>query len=307
VIRRIGGGHAVAPASRLAETIVPPRHRSPRCQSRGDHAPKEGDRGLHGVENSPGLGESFADLGGKARFGRHLIERVEVASKSSAHLLGRKRLARLEIEGMIVAAQAPPRRLGTLLPGLADLGPPTGLRFRLLGQELCSSNARSRRPRWCKVLAGMFNWPAILRQEVPGTSRALNRAIFSAASRRACRLRLRPIMMTSFAFILGVVPLVIATGAGSEMRHSLGTAVFSGMLGVTLFGVFLTPVFYCVIQWFSDRRLRRRAEPAMGASWPMNWLRLITVRQKARSIGDGNKRRFQCPDCAVNGKNCSPW
>jgi multidrug efflux pump len=76
------------------------------------------------------------------------------------------------------------------------------------------------------------------------------------ATLEACRLRLRPILMTSFAFILGVVPLVIASGAGAEMRRSLGTAVFAGMLGVTLFGVFLTPVFYYVIQWF------RRAAPA---------------------------------------------
>ena len=69
----------------------------------------------------------------------------------------------------------------------------------------------------------------------------------------ACKLRLRPIVMTSFAFILGVVPLVISEGAGAEMRRTLGTAVFSGMLGVTLFGIFLTPVFYYVIQWFKDR------------------------------------------------------
>jgi multidrug efflux pump len=66
----------------------------------------------------------------------------------------------------------------------------------------------------------------------------------------ACRLRLRPILMTSLAFILGVVPLVIATGAGAEMRQTLGIAVFSGMLGVTLFGIFLTPIFYYVLQLF---------------------------------------------------------
>src|SRR5438477_9092604 len=60
----------------------------------------------------------------------------------------------------------------------------------------------------------------------------------------ACQLRLRPIVMTSFAFILGVVPLVLSEGAGAEMRRTLGTAVFAGMLGVTLFGIFLTPVFY---------------------------------------------------------------
>jgi multidrug efflux pump len=67
----------------------------------------------------------------------------------------------------------------------------------------------------------------------------------------ACRLRLRPILMTSLAFILGVVPLVIASGAGAEMRQSLGTAVFSGMLGVTVFGIFLTPVFFSVIDRFA--------------------------------------------------------
>ncbi|MGE3318164.1 MAG: efflux RND transporter permease subunit [Candidatus Berkiella sp.] len=64
----------------------------------------------------------------------------------------------------------------------------------------------------------------------------------------ACRLRLRPILMTSFAFIFGVLPLALAIGAGAEMRQSLGTAVFSGMLGVTFFGLFLTPVFYVVIR-----------------------------------------------------------
>jgi len=71
------------------------------------------------------------------------------------------------------------------------------------------------------------------------------------ATLEASRLRLRPILMTSFAFILGVVPLVIATGAGAEMRRALGLAVFSGMLGVTLFGIFLTPVFFYVIRRFT--------------------------------------------------------
>ena len=75
------------------------------------------------------------------------------------------------------------------------------------------------------------------------------------ATQEACRLRLRPILMTSFAFILGVVPLVVAAGAGAEMRRSLGTAVFSGMLGVTLFGIFLTPVFFYVIQGLGETRL----------------------------------------------------
>jgi len=67
------------------------------------------------------------------------------------------------------------------------------------------------------------------------------------ATVEACHMRLRPILMTSLAFILGVVPMVVASGAGAEMRWSLGTAVFSGMIGVTLFGIFLTPVFFYII------------------------------------------------------------
>ena len=68
----------------------------------------------------------------------------------------------------------------------------------------------------------------------------------------AVKLRLRPILMTSFAFILGVVPLVYSQGAGAEMRNTLGVAVFSGMIGVTLFGIFLTPVFFYVVEWVSE-------------------------------------------------------
>ncbi len=78
-----------------------------------------------------------------------------------------------------------------------------------------------------------------------------------AAVVEACRLRLRPILMTAFAFILGVVPLLIATGPAAEMRQALGTAVFSGMLGVTFFGLFLTPVFYVVIRGFVTRRRKK--------------------------------------------------
>jgi multidrug efflux pump len=74
------------------------------------------------------------------------------------------------------------------------------------------------------------------------------------ATVEACRLRLRPILMTSFAFILGVVPLVLAKGAGAEMRVALGIAVFSGMLGVTIFGIFFTPVFYVVVRWLTERK-----------------------------------------------------
>jgi len=84
------------------------------------------------------------------------------------------------------------------------------------------------------------------------------------ATLHACELRLRPILMTSLAFILGVVPLVVARGAGAEMRRTLGTAVFSGMLGVTLFGIFLTPVFFFVIDQASQW-------PTFRDRWPSRW------------------------------------
>ncbi|HXX26177.1 MAG TPA: multidrug efflux RND transporter permease subunit [Pseudolabrys sp.] len=85
-----------------------------------------------------------------------------------------------------------------------------------------------------------------------------------AAAIEAAHLRLRPILMTSFAFILGVTPLVWAVGAGSELRQTLGTAVFSGMIGVTAFGLIFTPVFYVVTRWIALHLARRReaAEPA---------------------------------------------
>ncbi|WP_079201898.1 efflux RND transporter permease subunit [Pseudomonas sp. CC6-YY-74] len=76
---------------------------------------------------------------------------------------------------------------------------------------------------------------------------------------QACRLRLRPILMTSFAFIMGVVPLVLSSGAGAEMRHAMGVAVFSGMLGVTFFGLLLTPLFYVLIRAFVEKREARKA------------------------------------------------
>jgi multidrug efflux pump len=104
------------------------------------------------------------------------------------------------------------------------------------------------------VLVGLASKNAILIVEFAKRKRdsGLSR---KDATLQACRLRLRPILMTSFAFIFGVLPLLLGTGAGAEMRRKLGVAVFSGMLGVTLFGIFLTPVFFNVIEWFIDRRL----------------------------------------------------
>ncbi|WP_407309153.1 efflux RND transporter permease subunit [Pseudomonas sp. nanlin1] len=85
-----------------------------------------------------------------------------------------------------------------------------------------------------------------------------------AAVLEACRLRLRPILMTSFAFIMGVVPLVLSSGAGAEMRHAMGVAVFSGMLGVTFFGLLLTPVFFVLIRRYVERSQARKAARAVS-------------------------------------------
>jgi hypothetical protein len=111
------------------------------------------------------------------------------------------------------------------------------------------------------VLVGLASKNAILIVEFAKEKSAAGESAFNATV-EACRLRLRPIMMTSFAFILGVVPLVLATGAGAEMRKTLGIAVFSGMLGVTLFGIFLTPVFYYLLA----PRQRKRNDGDSSAS-----------------------------------------
>jgi multidrug efflux pump len=111
------------------------------------------------------------------------------------------------------------------------------------------------------VLVGLACKNAILIVEFAKQHQDQGMNRFDAAI-EACKLRLRPILMTSFAFIFGVLPLVFSVGAGAEMRQTLGTAVFSGMLGVTFFGIFLTPVFYVVIRKLVERREARRATAA---------------------------------------------
>lgn len=107
------------------------------------------------------------------------------------------------------------------------------------------------------VLVGLACKNAILIVEFARARHNSGVARFQATL-EACRLRLRPIIMTSFAFIFGVVPLMLGEGAGAEMRRTLGTAVFAGMLGVTLFGIFLTPVFFYVIQSLADWKAKSR-------------------------------------------------
>jgi multidrug efflux pump len=102
------------------------------------------------------------------------------------------------------------------------------------------------------VLVGLASKNAILIVEFAVELEHQGRTIVAAAL-EACRLRLRPILMTSIAFIMGVVPLVFSHGAGAEMRHAMGVAVFAGMLGVTLFGLFMTPLFYVLLRTLAKK------------------------------------------------------
>jgi hydrophobe/amphiphile efflux-1 (HAE1) family protein len=99
------------------------------------------------------------------------------------------------------------------------------------------------------------------------------------AALEACRIRLRPILMTSFAFIMGVVPLVIAEGAGAEMRRVMGVAVFSGMLGVTFFGLLFTPLFYVLIRGLVSKRAPQREAPSDDDVRPLR------IHERVRAIG----------------------
>jgi multidrug efflux pump subunit AcrB len=122
------------------------------------------------------------------------------------------------------------------------------------------------------VLVGLAAKNAILIVEFAKQAHEEGMSRYDAAV-AAARTRLRPIVMTSLAFILGVVPLLIAQGAGAEMRQSLGTAVFAGMLGVTLFGLVFTPVFYTLCQGLAEGfrkepEGRVEAVPAEGEALP---------------------------------------
>ncbi len=119
------------------------------------------------------------------------------------------------------------------------------------------------------VLVGLACKNAILIVEFAREAQILEGLDRVQAVLEAARLRLRPILMTSFAFIMGVVPLVLSHGAGAEMRHAMGVAVFSGMLGVTFFGLVFTPLFYVLIRrWSENSAVRRAARKARHAALP---------------------------------------
>jgi hydrophobe/amphiphile efflux-1 (HAE1) family protein len=117
------------------------------------------------------------------------------------------------------------------------------------------------------VLVGLASKNAILIVEF-ARDRELEGVPVLQAALDAARLRLRPILMTSLAFIMGVVPLVTSSGAGAEMRHAMGIAVFSGMLGVTLFGLLLTPLFYVLVRRLSRRPGALEASPGSALAAP---------------------------------------
>jgi multidrug efflux pump len=112
------------------------------------------------------------------------------------------------------------------------------------------------------VLVGLACKNAILIVEFARELEHRGESIVDAAI-HACRMRLRPILMTSFAFVMGVVPLVLSSGAGAEMRRAMGIAVFAGMLGVTFFGLLLTPVFYVLLRKLA-KKMERHPQPGGG-------------------------------------------
>ena len=124
------------------------------------------------------------------------------------------------------------------------------------------------------------------------------------AAIEACRLRLRPILMTSFAFIMGVIPLVTASGAGSEMRQAIGIAVFSGMLGVTLFGLFLTPVFFVTLEtWLEKRRNVGSGLPPASAEGGTPFVSTVPSAPTATPVGAGIARTCAFTLCVKQGRS----
>ncbi len=155
------------------------------------------------------------------------------------------------------------------------------------------------------VLVGLASKNAILIVEFAKKRREAGAGRRESAL-EACKLRLRPIVMTSFAFILGVVPLILAQGAGAEMRRTLGTAVFSGMLGVTLFGIFLTPVFFFTVNWASESPLFALHWVKIGSSFLLELLTLGIWRITAFLLRLWRREAKLSPSATVQPSQHSP-
>jgi multidrug efflux pump len=177
------------------------------------------------------------------------------------------------------------------------------------------------------VLVGLASKNAILIVEFARQQRQEGKSR-REATLEACKLRLRPIVMTSLAFVLGVLPLMVSVGAGAEMRRTLGVAVFSGMLGVTAFGIFLTPVFFFAVDWlgatplFAAAAVRRVGSAALGVltlrslrKAAVAWLERRAARQQRRQVpGDdlptapkSNRQLGSLRQAPTGGVGCGSW
>ena len=154
---------------------------------------------------------------------------------------------------------------GLLLPLAVILIVPMGVLSALLGVWLTGGDNSIFIQIGLMVLVGPASKNAILIVEFAWHLERQGRTPLSAAW-EASKLRLRPILMTSIAFVMGVVPLVISTGAGAEMRQAMGIAVFFGMLGVTAFGLFFTPLFYVLVRSIG-RRLHQSQPTAIADTY----------------------------------------
>ncbi len=154
------------------------------------------------------------------------------------------------------------------------------------------------------VLIGLACKNAVLIVEFARALHAAGRSARDAVV-EASRLRLRPIVMTSVAFILGVIPLVFATGSGAEMRRALGTAVFAGMIGVTVFGLLLTPVFFFVIEWGAEGRLGRTRWVRRIGQGGLDLVRLRPLWSLTRTVVGATRGRFRVARSTSAGTHTS--
>ena len=165
---------------------------------------------------------------------------------------------------MVLAAQYESLRL----PLAIILIVPLCLLFALIGVHLSGGDNNIFTQIGFIVLIGLACKNAILIVEFAKEKNDHGLSPLEAAL-EACRLRLRPILMTSIAFIAGVFPLVISTGAGAEMRRAMGTAVFAGMIGVTVFGLLLTPLFYYLVMKIGRKKKEVAASETVAGAEPV--------------------------------------